>query len=46
MNNLFLIEITKVENASFSHKTAMLEANVKANRVMNTNCSNHKERSN
>ena len=46
MKYRFLIESTKIENASFSHKTAMLEANVKTNRVVSTNWVNHKERSN
>ena len=31
---LFLVESTKIENASFPYKTAISEANVKTNRMM------------
>ena len=30
----FLVESTKIENASFPYKTAMSEANVKTNRIV------------
>ena len=30
----FLVESTKIENASFSYKTAVSEANVKTNRMV------------
>ena len=39
----FLIGSTKIENASFPCKTAILEANVKANRMMSTKWICHKE---
>ena len=32
----FLVESTKIENASFPYKTAIPEANVKTNRMMIT----------
>ena len=32
----FLIESTKIENASFPYKTAISEANVKTNRIVST----------
>ena len=41
----FLVESTKIENASFLYKTAMSKTNVKANRMENTKWANHKERS-
>ena len=42
---LFLVESTKIENASFSYKTATSEANVKTNRMMSTKWPHNKERS-
>ena len=41
----FLVESTKIENASFPYKTAMSEANVKTNRIVSTKWTYHKERS-
>ena len=41
----FLVEITNIENASFPFKTAMSEANVKANRMMSTKWTYHKKQS-
>ena len=40
----FLVESIKSENASFSYKTAMTEANVKTDKVGNTKQTFHKER--
>ena len=37
MEYCFLVESTKIESASFPYKTSISEANVKANRIMNTN---------
>ena len=33
----FLVESTKIKNASFPYKTAISEANVKTNSIVNTN---------
>ena len=41
----FLVESTKIENASFPYKTAISEANVKTNRMVTTKWTYHKERS-
>ena len=41
----FLVENTKIENASFSYKAAISEANVKTNRMMSTKLTYQKERS-
>ena len=41
----FLVESTKIENASFSCNTALSEANVKTKRMMSTKWTEHKERS-
>ena len=41
----FLIESTKIENASFQYKTFMSEANFKTKRMMSTKWAYHKERS-
>ena len=38
LENILLTESTKVENASFSYKTAMSEANAKTNRMVSTKC--------
>ena len=45
MESSFLVESTKIENASFPYKTAMSEANVKTNRRVSTKWTNHKEKS-
>ena len=39
----FSVENTKVENASFSYKSTISEANIKRNRKVNTKCTYHKE---
>ena len=39
----FLVESTKIENASFLHKTAISEANAKANRMVSTIWTYHKK---
>ena len=41
----FLVENTKIENASFRYKTATLEVNVKANRIVSTIWAYHIQRS-
>ena len=41
----FLVESTKIKNASFPYKTAISEANAKANKMVTTKCTYHKERS-
>ena len=41
----FLVESTKIENATFSLKTALTEANVKTNRIRRTKWTYRKERS-
>ena len=41
----FLVESTKIENASFPYKTAILEANVKTNKTVTTKWTSQKERS-
>ena len=41
----FLVEITKIENATFPYKTTMPEANVKTNRMGITKWIYRKERS-
>ena len=38
----FLVERSKIEKASFLYKTALSEANVKANRMVTTKCTNYK----
>ena len=40
----FLVESTKIENASFPDKTAIPEANVKINRMVSTKWTYHEER--
>ena len=40
----FLVESTKIENASFPYKTAISEANVKTNRMVTTKWTYRKER--
>ena len=40
----FLVESTKIENASFPYKTTISETNVKANRIVSTKWTYHKER--
>ena len=39
----FLLENTKIKNASFPYKSVMSEANVKTNRMVNTKWTYHKE---
>ena len=41
----FLIESTKIENASFLHETPVSEANIKANRMISTKFERKKEQS-
>ena len=41
----FLVERTNTENASFTYKTAISEVNVKANRIVSTKWTYHRERS-
>ena len=41
----FLVESTKIENASYPYKTAMSGANVKTIRMVTTKWTYHKERS-
>ena len=41
----FLVESTKIVNASFLYKTAISEANVKTNRIASAKWTYHKERS-
>ena len=41
----FLVESTKIESATFPHKTALSEANVKTNRMGSTKWTYRKERS-
>ena len=40
----FLVKSTKIENASFPYKTAILEANVETNTMVSTKWTYHKER--
>ena len=42
MESHFLVETTKIENTSFPFKTALLEANVKTNRMATTKWAYHK----
>ena len=44
MDYRFLVESTKIDNATFPYKTALTEANVKINRMGSTKCTYHKER--
>ena len=43
MEYRFLVETTTIENTSFPFKTALLEANVKTNRMATTKWTYHKE---
>ena len=36
LENYFLVERIKIEKASFPHKTAMSETNIKTNRMVTT----------
>ena len=45
LENCFLVENTKIESTSFPYKTAISQANVKTNRMVNTKWTYHKERS-
>ena len=40
----FLVESTKIENASFPYKAAISEANIKTKRMVSTKWNYHKER--
>ena len=41
----FLVESTKIENVSFTYKTAISEVNVKTNKMVSIKWTYHKERS-
>ena len=43
LEHSFLVEGTKIQNAIFLYKTALSEANVKANKMGNTKWNYHKE---
>ena len=43
MEYRFLVKATKIENTSLPFKTALLEANVKTNRMATTKWTYHKE---
>ena len=43
MEYRFLVEATKIENASFPFKTALSEANVKTSKMATTTWTYHKE---
>ena len=43
LENHFLVETTKIENTSFSFKTALSEAKFKKNRMATTKWTYHKE---
>ena len=45
MEHRFLVESTKIENASFSLKTAISEGSFKTNRMVSTKWTYQKERS-
>ena len=45
LEQLFLVEATKIENTSFPYKAAVSEVNVKTNRMRSTEWTYHKERS-
>ena len=45
LENRLLVESTTIENAPFSYKTAISEANVKTNRMVRAKWTYHKERS-
>ena len=45
LEHRFLVESTKIENASFPYQTATSEANVETNRMVSTKWTYHKERS-
>ena len=45
MEHLFLVESTKIENASFPYKTLISEANVKTNRMVSTKWTYYQKRS-
>ena len=45
MENRFLVESDRIENATFSYKTAVTEANVKTNRMGSTKWTYHQEQS-
>ena len=43
MEYCFIVESTKIDNITFPYKTALSEANVKANRMGSTKLIYHKE---
>ena len=43
LETCFLVESTKIENATFPYKTALSKANVKTNKMRHTKWTNHKE---
>ena len=45
MEYRFLVESTNIENVSIAYKTVMSEVNAKANRMVTTKWTYHKERS-
>ena len=45
LEHLFLVENTKIKNASFPYQTAISEAIVKTNRMVSTKWTYHKEQS-
>ena len=45
MEHCFLVESTKIKNASFLYKSAISDANVKTDRKVSTKWTYHKERS-
>ena len=45
LENHFLVESSKIENALFPYESVISEANVKTNRMVNKKWSYHKERS-
>ena len=44
-STFFLVESTKIDNITFTYKTALSEANAKTNRMGSTKLTYHKERS-
>ena len=44
LEQLFLVERTKIETASFRYKSAISEANIKTNKMVTTKWAYHRER--
>ena len=42
LKHRFLVKSSNIENAPFPYKSIIAEANVKANRMGNAKCTNHK----